>query len=228
MADPCSPSADRSLTSSSSLAALPRNRRYLRSPGQGSNPWIDPSCGWWPQARARHPHVEDATIFQSLVNKVVRVPVGFYSVGKSVGYFIPQGAKPSHTTPLLLENTKPPGDQGSKSEARVLLLDASGLLYLIHRNKVWAVRYADCTGKEPRMAKKKTPVCASLLPDRAHTGVDEAELLGERIARYGQAHTRSLLMLDHLRMLPRQRPQKQPRALPRVAITCTSGVLHRG
>lgn len=52
------------------------------------------------------------------------------------------------------------------------------------------------------MAKKKTPVCASLLPDRAHTGVDEAELLGERIARYGQAHTRSLLMLDHLRDAP--------------------------
>ncbi|WP_426154346.1 protein rep, partial [Pseudomonas sp. DC3000-4b1] len=51
-------------------------------------------------------------------------------------------------------------------------------------------------------AKKKTPVCASLLADRAHTGVDEAELLGERIARYGQAHARSLEMLDHLRGAP--------------------------
>lgn len=52
------------------------------------------------------------------------------------------------------------------------------------------------------MAKKKTPVGASLLADRAHTGVDEAELLGERIARYGQAHARSLLMLEHLRGAP--------------------------
>ena len=52
------------------------------------------------------------------------------------------------------------------------------------------------------MAKKKTPVGASLLADRAHTGVDEALLLGERIARYGQAHARSLLMLEHLRGAP--------------------------
>jgi hypothetical protein len=52
------------------------------------------------------------------------------------------------------------------------------------------------------MAKKKTPVGASILADVAHTGVDEAELLGERIARYGQAHTRSLLMLEHLRGAP--------------------------
>lgn len=53
------------------------------------------------------------------------------------------------------------------------------------------------------MAKKKTPVGASLLADRAHTGVlDEAELLGERIARYGQAHARSVLMLEHLRGAP--------------------------
>ena len=52
------------------------------------------------------------------------------------------------------------------------------------------------------MAKKKTPVGASLLADRAHTGVDEAELLGERIARYGQAHARSLAMLEHLRGAP--------------------------
>lgn len=47
------------------------------------------------------------------------------------------------------------------------------------------------------MAKKKTPVGASLLADRAHTGVDEALLLDERIARYGQAHTRSLAMQDY-------------------------------
>jgi len=46
--------------------------------------------------------------------------------------------------------------------------------------------------------KQKTPVGASLLADRAHTGVEEAELLGERIARYGIAHARSRLMLDHL------------------------------
>ena len=39
-------------------------------------------------------NVEDATIFQNLLSKSVRVPVGFYSSGKTVGYFIPQGAKP--------------------------------------------------------------------------------------------------------------------------------------
>lgn len=52
------------------------------------------------------------------------------------------------------------------------------------------------------MAKKKTPVGASILADEAHTGVDEAELLGERLTRYGQAHARTLLMLDHLRGAP--------------------------
>ena len=52
------------------------------------------------------------------------------------------------------------------------------------------------------MAKKKTPVGASILADVAHTGVDEAELLSERIARYGQAHARSLAMLEHLRGVP--------------------------
>lgn len=52
------------------------------------------------------------------------------------------------------------------------------------------------------MAKKKTPVGASILADRAHTGVDEAELLSERIARYGQAHTRTLLMLEYLLETP--------------------------
>lgn len=39
-------------------------------------------------------NVEDATIFQNLLSKLVRVPVGSYSIGKTVGYFIPQGAKP--------------------------------------------------------------------------------------------------------------------------------------
>lgn len=39
-------------------------------------------------------NVEDATIFQSLLSKVVRVPVGVYALGKTVGYFIPQGARP--------------------------------------------------------------------------------------------------------------------------------------
>lgn len=28
------------------------------------------------------------------MNKMIRVPVGVYALGKSVGYFIPQGAKP--------------------------------------------------------------------------------------------------------------------------------------
>ncbi|MGM8937028.1 protein rep [Pseudomonas neustonica] len=52
------------------------------------------------------------------------------------------------------------------------------------------------------MAKKKTPVSASILADVARTGVDEAELLGERIARYGVAHARTLNMLEHLRGVP--------------------------
>lgn len=39
-------------------------------------------------------NVEDARLFQSAQGKTVRVPVGCYSVGKTVGYFIPQGAKP--------------------------------------------------------------------------------------------------------------------------------------
>ena len=49
------------------------------------------------------------------------------------------------------------------------------------------------------MAKKKTPVGAAILAESAHTGVDEAENFGDRLARYGQAHARSLSMLDHLR-----------------------------
>ncbi|MGC3003672.1 protein rep [Streptomyces sp. G35A] len=52
------------------------------------------------------------------------------------------------------------------------------------------------------MAKKKTPVNAIDLAEEAFTGADEAELLSERIARYGQAHARSLAMLEHLRGAP--------------------------
>ncbi|MNR13882.1 hypothetical protein D3C85_1303160 [compost metagenome] len=40
-------------------------------------------------------NVEDARIFQAAQGKTVRVPVGVYAIGKSVGYFIPQGAKPA-------------------------------------------------------------------------------------------------------------------------------------
>jgi hypothetical protein len=39
-------------------------------------------------------NVEDARVYQTLMGKHVRVPVGVYALAKSVGYFIPQGAKP--------------------------------------------------------------------------------------------------------------------------------------
>ncbi len=39
-------------------------------------------------------NVEDARLFQSALNKTIRVPVGVYAVRQTVGYFIPQGAKP--------------------------------------------------------------------------------------------------------------------------------------
>ena len=52
------------------------------------------------------------------------------------------------------------------------------------------------------MAKKKTPVNETNLAGGSFTGVDDAELLGERITRYGHAHARSLLMLEHLRDAP--------------------------
>lgn len=39
-------------------------------------------------------NVEDARLFQAAQGKTVRVPVGVYAIGKTVGYFIPQGAKP--------------------------------------------------------------------------------------------------------------------------------------
>ena len=63
------------------------------------------------------------------------------------------------------------------------------------------------------MAKKKTPVNAINLAEEAFTGVDEAELLGERITRYGQAHTRSNLMLDHLRDDPSESSRKAAASL---------------
>lgn len=40
-------------------------------------------------------NVEDARLFQSALNKTIRVPVGVYAIGKTVGYFIPQGCKPA-------------------------------------------------------------------------------------------------------------------------------------
>jgi len=39
-------------------------------------------------------NTEDARLFEQAVGRRVRVAVGFYAVGKSVGYFIPRGAKP--------------------------------------------------------------------------------------------------------------------------------------
>lgn len=43
--------------------------------------------------------VEDARLFESAMGKTIRVPVGCYPVGKSVGYFIPQGSVPLLVTP---------------------------------------------------------------------------------------------------------------------------------
>jgi hypothetical protein len=39
-------------------------------------------------------NVEDARLYEQAIGKTIRVPVGVYSTGKVVGYFIPQGAKP--------------------------------------------------------------------------------------------------------------------------------------
>lgn len=39
-------------------------------------------------------NVEDARLYQQAIGKTIRVPVGVYPIGKTVGYFIPQGAKP--------------------------------------------------------------------------------------------------------------------------------------
>ena len=38
-------------------------------------------------------NVEDARSFQVAQGKTIRVPVRVYAIGKSVGYFIPQGVK---------------------------------------------------------------------------------------------------------------------------------------
>jgi len=40
-------------------------------------------------------NVEDARPYEAALNKTIRVPVGVYAVGKSVGFFIPQGAEPT-------------------------------------------------------------------------------------------------------------------------------------
>ena len=45
-------------------------------------------------------NVEDARLFQSSLKRNVRVPVGVYALGKSVGFFIPQGAKPLFSNPV--------------------------------------------------------------------------------------------------------------------------------
>ncbi len=45
-------------------------------------------------------NVEDARLFQAAQGKTVRVPVGVYAIGKAVGYFIPQGAKPLLQQPV--------------------------------------------------------------------------------------------------------------------------------
>lgn len=39
-------------------------------------------------------NVEDARPFMAAQGKKIRVPVGCYAVGRSVGYFIPRGGKP--------------------------------------------------------------------------------------------------------------------------------------
>jgi len=63
------------------------------------------------------------------------------------------------------------------------------------------------------MAKKKTPVNATNLAEGTFTGVDEAENFGDRLARYGQAHSRTLLMLEHLRGAPSVESTKTATAL---------------
>ena len=44
-------------------------------------------------------NTEDARLFQQAIGKRVRVAIGMYAVGKSVGYFIPRGARPALVTP---------------------------------------------------------------------------------------------------------------------------------
>jgi hypothetical protein len=52
------------------------------------------------------------------------------------------------------------------------------------------------------MAKKKTPVNDTNLAGGSFTGVDEVSNFGDRLARYGQARSRALGMLGHLRSNP--------------------------
>lgn len=71
------------------------------------------------------------------------------------------------------------------------------------------------------MAKKKTPVGTAILADGVHTGVDEALLLDERIARYGQAHARSVAMLDHLQGI-----ESEPSAKASAGLATCGNYLH--
>lgn len=43
-------------------------------------------------------NVEDARVFEKAMNRTIRVPVGVYAFGRTVGYFIPQGSKPALVT----------------------------------------------------------------------------------------------------------------------------------
>ncbi len=43
-------------------------------------------------------NVEDARPFMAAQGKTIRVPVGCYALGRSVGYFIPRGGKPQLVT----------------------------------------------------------------------------------------------------------------------------------
>lgn len=58
------------------------------------------------------------------------------------------------------------------------------------------------------MDKKKTPVSTAILADGVFTGVDEALLLEQRIARYGVAHARSQDMAEHLTDNERENAKK--------------------
>lgn len=71
------------------------------------------------------------------------------------------------------------------------------------------------------MAKKKTPVNETNLAGGSFTGADEAVLLGERIARYGQAHARSLAMLDHLQGI-----KSEPSAKASAGLATCGNYLH--
>ena len=39
-------------------------------------------------------NVENGKVYEALLGKVIRVPVGFYALNRSVGYFIPKGGIP--------------------------------------------------------------------------------------------------------------------------------------